>query len=340
MVRTRDHLKLSIHSNKIFSSSFIFDKQSSFAKIKATLENTREDSCRLYLHILLRDTGLNGMLAVDFGYRKSNVNIIASSTIALIDSLAESSSFNKSNLKWHIINKNNFEIAAKKLKIYNNSYNTRLCSKSLTSAIFKSIRSEIIGFSDDEFHVSIIQPTVQQELYGKDKFFYDNLGYLTLHKYKKNAHKYLPKFFISSFSSFFKSSGSEIKADKILIDQYDLNCPIGKVLMRDPVLAHDGYHYEAGQMQLYLNQFKGTGSHPISPVDRTVINYDYIKDRLLRDHIHDRVLNSYDLAKEFAEAHPEAIINPKLILSEIDFAEKFRQIYPSIIAKYNILRPV
>lgn len=106
------------------------------------------------------------------------------------------------------------------------------------------------------------------------------------------------------------------------------NCPISLTIMRNPVLTADQRNYEEALIRTYISN---QGGIALSPVDRVTPIRETLPNMELRNRIHEAVLRSSNLAAQFLEAHRDAILNPQLVLGEIDFAAKFRRAYPELL---------
>lgn len=116
-----------------------------------------------------------------------------------------------------------------------------------------------------------------------------------------------------------------------LHEKPDYDCPITCTIMRNPYTANDGYTYEKEAIITHRMTKQASPLDNVRLLESLAEMKDREGSRIIRDHIHHDVLKNEDLAREFYQAHPDAINNPQRSLGEIDFAKQFKENYPHLM---------
>lgn len=286
-------LQLTIHARVNSITGETFKGKQSYAKIEREYKNDSEIDAARNIYIVVRESKHYGFVTVDYGYLKPG------------------GVFNSGSFRYAI--------------------DLRSPQTQSLSCLIDWLFEHYILRDRRTATLRVLRPTDREQLFRRPTL---NIG-VDVNDVKLSSS---PSMFIPSQASltrtpalFASSALSSFPVTATVETVPDgFKCPITLAIMRKPVLAADGFNYEESSIRDYIVSQGGEARSPmdnVKPIQETFPNNE------LRNRIHDAVLQSPLLATEFWDAHSDAILNPKLALGEVDFADKFKRKYPELLSR-------
>lgn len=343
-----EQLQLNIFSRTNSVTLENFGQAESHAKILIESKRDAETDRISRIYLVMRESKFIGMITVDYGYfLPTGIFKTESRRFALLDTFELAPDPKPSDIRWREVSRKNVEAAkARLLKV--GHFVTSAQLRSLFPAILAVLRKYNLPTSDPQ----VLKPGEGEELHGLAAARYGSAYYNRAVPDQK-AHDVKPSpasaGLADSLASLTLSAGPTLFSSSALLPSAapvvpvaapapaevdvvaeNFSCPISSAIMRNPVLALDGHNYEDSCIRGWITQ---QGQRARSPMDNKTEIRDVFPNIELRNRIHESVLASPALAKEFWSVHKDAILHPRLELGEIDFSAKFKKKYAGLMSE-------
>lgn len=354
MSRPRDEiLQIAIFARTNSVTGENFGQAESYAKMSRESKSDLVAGHVAGIYLVVRESKYDGMITADYGYfMPDGIFKTDSIRFVLLDTFEMAPSPQPLLIQWRELPLGYVEAAYARLLKIGDFTNASLVAADVILAQARSLFPAIF-IALEQHHlptdVRVLNPGEGQKLHGQAAIYYG--GVYTLGVPDRKMPDVKPNVTsvslasstvsLSTASTLFARSVSSSSAAPVAVSMpvevdavpKNFSCPISSVIMRNPVIAADGHNYEESYIREWIGECKRQGQVIRSPMDNQKVIKDLFPNMELRDRIHESVLASSVLAREFWESHKEAILYPKHELDEVDFSIKFQKKYPGLISE-------